>query len=122
MAGNSEVERRELARQLLIARCELDRAELWTEVGAVGERVQSGMKRASRFLPWVLIVTPAVALLIRRRIHLPRRLPRLAALLVVARTLSRLRPWFPLITSVLRSRRAPANDPAPPSRAATGPG
>jgi hypothetical protein len=100
MAGNAEVIRRDLSRQVLRAQCELDRHELRTEIGAVRARVRGTARRAGAALPWVLLAAPLGGLLLARVV----RIRRLAGLLVLARAATRLRPWLPILLRMVLSR------------------
>jgi hypothetical protein len=86
-----------LRKQLLLARCELDRRELSAEIRATRERVRSGVAGIARYGPWVLLASPVAGLLASRYLK--------GCPLTLLTTLAlQLRPLLPVILSFLRRR------------------
>jgi hypothetical protein len=89
---------RELRRQLLLARCELDRRELGAEIHATRDRMHDRFRQIGRAAPWVLLGVPIIGLLVGRRF----RIRPMAAAATLARWAVELRVLVPLITAFMR--------------------
>lgn len=108
MAGATAVSaERELRRQVLLARCELDRQELSAEVSALRGHIHDRVRSVTRATPWLLLAAPLGGLLVARLLR-PKRL---AGLLVLTRLAFSLRPWWPVIADLLKSRATGAKPP-----------
>jgi hypothetical protein len=93
-----------LHKQLLLARCELDRLELAAGFKGMRDRVRGQVDDVRRVTPWLVVAAPLLGLLAGRLF----RWRRLGTLLVVAQAALQLRRWWPLVADLLRARNAPA--------------
>lgn len=99
MASASEVTRRDLQRQVLLARCELDRQELRAELDALQSRWQAGVHRLERTTPWFLLAAPIAGLLLGGA----WRGGKLGRLTSIATLLLEARKYWPLLRAFFRS-------------------
>lgn len=109
MASEPEVTRRELQRQVLLARCELDRQELRAELVALQSRWQEGVHRLERASPWLLLAAPVAGLLLGGA----WRGGKLGRLTSIATLVLETRKYWPLLRSFFQPRPS-ASSSSPP--------
>lgn len=106
-----------LQKELLLARCELDRRELEVEITAIRRRVHDRAQQMRRATPWLLVAASALGLMAATAPG-KRRLSGL--LLVASQFLLRSRDWWPLVTALM-GRRSPGRGAAEAGPARPGP-
>ncbi|HRL77395.1 MAG TPA: hypothetical protein PLC86_16995 [Candidatus Accumulibacter phosphatis] len=101
MAEDPEIARRELRRNLLLARCELDRHELQAEFTALREHWSARVDQVRTFTPWAALAAPLAGILLARALR-PGKLAGAASLIGVA---WQLRKTWPTLAALLRTFR-----------------
>ena len=96
--------RRQLRRNMLLARCELDRRELEHEWTELRHHWTAKVDQARRFTPWALIAAPVAGALLSRGLF--RNKKKVAGTVSILGLAYQMRHYWPLVREIIHRTRS----------------